>query len=203
MAALNERRPCVETVAMLEERIAAELDDEGRRHLLARVGEPVGPQGIPRMAALRASGFYSSAWTLPLVGPLLWSGLNLLYHRAVEPWLLPLFVRILSSRHTTSDVGQARRIAALYRDLTERSAFVRFHWRQSVLWGALLLGVTVVTLGLGALVAAPYYLVVSHRAWRATQRGEWFQLPLVGARTFAGFVQTSPDAVGVTAGLAE
>lgn len=184
--------PFVETVATLDARGALDLSDEGREHLLKRLGEPVGPHGIPLLAAAQAAGMYSGSWVFPVFGPLVWSALKLLVRFAIQPWLTPLTVRYGAPEHAPSDLGEARRLDVLYRALVLDSSFLRFHWRQAMAGGLLVIAVGLLTCGVGLIPAWIYYYSQSHEAHRRAMKGEWYALPWVGARILAGFPSEDP-----------
>lgn len=181
----SESQPFVETVATLQER--CELDEEVREHLLKRVGEPTGPQGLPLLTAARAAQLYSWSWVLPVVGPLIWTSGNLLGRWVLQPLLMPLVVRHLSPKAGPADLGKAREIAQHVRSLTEQSSFARFHWRQSMAWGGLLIAVSLLSCGIGAIPAGIFYTIKCYEAHHHTLRGKWFIMPIVGKRLLTAF----------------
>ena len=177
--------PPVETLATLKER--ADLDGETGEHLLKRVGEPTGPQGLPLLTAARAAQLYSWSWILPVVGPLIWSSGNLLGRWVLQPLLLPLVVRYLSPKGAPADLAKARELAQHARSLTEESSFVRFHWRQAMAWGGLLIAVSLLSCGIGAIPAGIFYTLKCYEAHHHTLRGKWFVMPIVGQRLLRPF----------------
>lgn len=68
----------------------------------------------------------------------------------------------------------------LYFVKRDESAFVAFHSLQSLLFGALFFGLTVLTCGvLGVLLVIPY-MVFEGMATIKAYEGEWYELPIVG-----------------------
>lgn len=67
----------------------------------------------------------------------------------------------------------------------DESAFVAFHALQSLYFGILFLAVSLLTCGVGALFLIWPYLWFEGVATLKAFDGEWYQLPIVGARAYA------------------
>jgi uncharacterized membrane protein len=67
----------------------------------------------------------------------------------------------------------------LYLVKKDESEFVAFHALQSLYFGLIFLGVTLVTCGLGVILVVPYIIYEVLAVIKAND-GEWWELPIAG-----------------------
>lgn len=68
----------------------------------------------------------------------------------------------------------------LYLVKKDESEFVAFHSLQSMLFGLLFFGLSIVTCGIGAVLLVIPYAVFEIIATMKAYEGEWYELPIVG-----------------------
>lgn len=174
--------PDVPTIASLDARGEIDLDEEARAQLLRAVGDPVGPQGIPRMAAMWAGLAYLGSLSLPVIGPLMEMLLSVLGRRVIAPWLRPLIERRKARNQPPGWVEQQRIVSDLHERLVFNTPFLRFHRRQALVLGLILVAFSVVTCGVGLVLGAVPYLWFGYTAWHQARTGHWYQVPWLGPR---------------------
>ncbi len=180
--------PDVPTVASLDARGEIDLSEEGRARLLRGVGEPVGPQGIPKTAALFAGISYLNALWLPVLWPLFEIATAAFVQRVVAPRLQPWIHRRMARNKPPGWEEESRRFAEIHRRLVMESPFLRFHRRQALALGIVLLAVSVLTCGVGLVLGWIPYVVFGYRAWYGARRGEWTLVPWLGERLIRPFL---------------
>lgn len=81
---------------------------------------------------------------------------------------------------------------AVYLLKKDQSPFVAFHALQSLYFGILFLAISIVTCGIGALILVWPYFFFEALATLKAYDGEWYLLPIVGARAFEKHPRPQP-----------
>lgn len=194
------RLPDVPTVASLDARGEVDLDEENRARLLRMVGEPVGPQGIPKRAVMSAGLVYLGSVSLPVLTPLVEMGLWALARWGIASWLRPLLYRRMARSRPPGREAQQWNLASLNDRLVRDSPFLRFHRRQALVLGLALVVLSVATCGVGLVLGAVPHTWFCYTAWRHARAGEWYLVPWIGERLIRPFLAHTGDAPAGEAG---
>ena len=164
--------------------------EEGLTWLKDRLGEPTGPDGIPKktctMASMRAMSHGSG-----MHGESVWGALADLIHllrdtlllTGLDTWLFilfrPLRIRLLA-RHTGLPRAELKQLDRIEVTLTYNSPFLKFYRRQRLASGVAVLLISASTCFIGTLVLLPLYFLKRFSILEAVERGEWEPALFVG-----------------------